>query len=289
MNHMHGFKLLIAMTALFTAAILVAPAAQAQDEPAGPNTGAVSFDVSLDIVTQYFFRGYLQEDEGLIFQPGVTVNASLYAGEDAISSVDVYATVWNSIHSEDTGAVNSNQPWYETDYVLGASLGMPAGLTFDPMLVFYTYPNGSVPAITEVAFSLAYDDAQLMEGAGLPALSPYVVFAFELADAGGTEDAYFEFGVAPSFLVLESQDFPITLAIPVAVGLSLDDYYGSDTFGYVSAGIVFSTPLSFVPTEFGAWEASAGVTFLFSGDALEASTTQDEFEVYGKFGLSMSY
>ena len=40
------------------------------DDPPDPlNQGRLSFSLGADITSEYFFRGYLQEDQGLIFQP----------------------------------------------------------------------------------------------------------------------------------------------------------------------------------------------------------------------------
>ena len=92
------------------------------------------------------------------------------------------------------------------------------------------------------------------------------------------------------------------MSVPVVVGMSLDDYYEffdsngarqSDAFGYVSAGLLFSMPITAIPSEYGAWEAYAGVDFLFIGDsAAQANNTGRHdigFEVIGTFGVSMNY
>src|SRR5690606_5782290 len=80
-----------------------------QDEP-GPNTGAISFSASQTITSSYFFRGYNQEDIGLIYQPGVAATISILDSDD----LDITATIgtWNSFHSEQTGSTNT---WYESD------------------------------------------------------------------------------------------------------------------------------------------------------------------------------
>ena len=71
-----------------------------------------------------------------------------------------------------------------------------------------------------------------------------------------------------------------------------------DTFGYLDIGLDFSMPLSFVPAQFGSWEAAAGVHFLLLGDSTETISgnqgtwgvgSGDDFEVIGTFGISMSY
>jgi hypothetical protein len=277
---------------LAVAALLAAPATvTAQEAHVGPNTGAVTFSLDQKIVTSYIWRGMLQEDRGLIYQPQIGINATLFEGEDFITSLDVYASIWNSIHGKTPAGSNSNKAWFQTDYTVGASLGLPAGFTFDSAVVFKTFPHGAVGAITELNLLLAYDDADLMAGWGLPALNPYALFAIELANAGGGENSYVELGLEPTFAIFEAQDFPITLSIPIAVGLGISNYYGSDTFGHVTFGAVLSTPLNFIPVEFGAWEASAGVIAVFaeSGARSAALRSQDEWEVYGTFGLSMTY
>jgi hypothetical protein len=251
----------------------------------------VSFSLDQTVVTSYFFRGVLQENSGLIYQPSIGINATLYEGEDFISSLDVYASIWNSIHTKSQPADTSNRHWFETDYVVGASMGLPAGFTFDAALVFYTYPATGTGAITELDLTLAYDDADLMAGWNLPALNPYVLFATELAAAGSGENSYLEVGMEPSFAIYEAEDFPLTLSIPVALGLDLGDYYGDELFGHVTFGAVLSTPLNFMPVEFGAWEASAGVMVVYAANDTRALglRSQDSWEVYGTFGVSMTY
>lgn len=288
---------------LYALAVVVclgpSPLVVAQDEPAPepeitkPNAGAISLDLSVDWVSQYYFRGILQENEGLIVQPAARVAAALYEGEDGdfLTSLSAYVGIWNSIHDSSTGADNSNKPWYETDYTVGASAGLPWDLTLDTFLVFYTYPNGAASAISEFDVNLGWNDAAAMQQIGLFALNPHVLLAFELADAGGDEDAYGELGVEPSFVVLPSEDYPLSLSVPVTGGFSLGDYYQGSDFGFVSVGFNFSLPLAFIPVEYGSWSASAGVTLLMAGDSAQdlGPGGHDDLEAIASVGLSMSY
>jgi len=281
------------------ACMSLAALAGAQDiaatEPqlAKPNTGAISLDLSVDWGSQYYFRGVLQENDGLIFQPGATVTAALYEAEesDFITSLSAYAGIWNSIQDSSTAATNSNKPWYETDYTVGASTGLPWDLSLDTFFVFYTYPNGSVSAISEFDVNLAWDDAAAMQEIGLFALNPHALLAFELSDAGGDEDSYWEVGVEPSFVVLESEDYPLSLSVPVTGGFSLEDYYKGSTFGYASVGLNLSLPLAVVPVEYGAWSASAGVTLLMASDSAQdlGPGGHNDLEAIASVGLSLAY
>ncbi len=282
-------------------AALIAPQAATQvmaQEMAGPNTGNVSLTLGLDVVSQYYFRGFVQQDSGVIVQPYVDVAFSLLSdGEGAIGSVDLYGGAWNSFHGDKTssvaGAATTSGNLYETDYYFGVAVGLLENWTVDLSYVAYTYDTGPGSTIEEIDVAISYDDSELFDG--IPALNPYALFAFEIAQSGGTEDSYLELGIEPSFTIVESEDQPITLSIPVALGISLDDYYvdstGSDeTIGFLSIGAIFSTPLNFIPSEFGSWEATAGlVALLLNDDHVGFDDNGEDFQVIATFGLSMSY
>lgn len=274
------------------AALVISPA-MAQEEMAadtGPNTGAVSLSLSLDFTTAYYFRGIYQENQGLIYQPGADVSFQL---TDALS---VYLGTWNSVQDH----VGGDQ-WYESDFYVGASYALSKCLSADISYIWLYSPAGGGEFAQEVDMSLSYDDSGLW-GDGFDGLQPHVLVAVETS--GGSDGfgpgldpgVYYEFGIAPSFTVVDSASAPITLTIPVTVGLG-DNYYeaagSSDVFGYVDAGLDFSMPLSFVPAQFGSWEASAGVHFLFLGDNAQILNTGggsgDDFVTIGTFGISMSY
>src|SRR5688572_22874536 len=53
----------------------VAKTGETEPPPSDPNTGGLTLTGGVDWTTAYFFRGYNQEDTGLIFQPWVTITA----------------------------------------------------------------------------------------------------------------------------------------------------------------------------------------------------------------------
>lgn len=271
------------------AGLVAAPAAQAQD---GPNSGAIGFELGADVVTQYFFRGYEQEDSGFIFQPYVNLGIDIYEGEDTLNSVGIYFGTWSSWHSEETGASGSGPAWwYEADLYAGVAVTMIDVLTVDVSYVGYFYPSGAATDIHELDILVGLDDSPWLNDF---AVSPYVLFAIEFDNQAGDENAYVELGIEPSFALVDSAEMPIELSIPVAVGLSLDDYYTSaggddETWGFVSVGAILSAPLTFVPEDLGAWSASAGAVFMYLNDDVALNDGDDDWEVYGTFGLAMEY
>jgi len=286
-------------------ALLVGPSvATAQED--GPNLGRVYMNA--DTVTQYYYRGIFQENQGLIIQPYLDFGITMVDNEDF--TLDVYTGFWNSLHTGPSGSggagVTRNDPWFELDWFIGTSLGFGA-FTLDVSYINLYGPNTGASFAEEINIGLSFDDSGMIEG--FPALAPYALLAIEV-DGGSDyaavgnlqqEGTYLELGIEPSFTIVESEDYPVDLSIPVAIGLSLDDYYqdstGADeTFGYVSAGLAISIPMSWVPADYGEWTFGAGVTFLFLGNNLEANNTTTaaysgagDFEVVGTWGVSMSY
>jgi hypothetical protein len=276
-------KLLSVLTLL--AALIFPAAAAGQEEEAAPNTGALSFEGGIDYTTAYFFRGYLQEDSGLILQPYASISADFIDREGL--GLSGYVGIWNSIHTEKTGHVSGPSSWYESDIYGGLDLAL-GDFTVGTVYTFYTYPNGAFDTIQEIGFTLSYDDSKL----GLPvALSPFVGVYFETRDSGGTEDAYGEVGFEPSFPV---GDTGITISVPMVLGFSIDDYYFDDDgknefLGYGAVALAASVPLG-GQGRFGQWTLNASVQYLhLFADSARAANDDDRNEVIGTVGVSFTY
>lgn len=295
---------LLASAALFAAAAVFCPSSVLAQtaEPAvaapaveDPNTGGITFGANLNFTTSYFFRGYNQEDTGLIFQPDVFATVSLVDSDD----FDLTGTVglWNSLHSEQTA---SDGIWYESD--LYANLVATFGNFYGRAgYTLYTYPDDAFESIQEVGFAVGFNDAYLWEssvGGGF-SLAPEVGVYFETDDGNGTEDTYLEFKLTPSY-TFDRSDLPVigkaTISLPIVLGTSVDDYYldsdGDDTFfGYVQAGVAVKIPLEAIPAKYGAWYLTGGVNYIHMlADSTElANDGGTDYEVQGMVGLSMSY
>jgi hypothetical protein len=263
-------------------------------EPSGPNTGKISFDLGMDVETKYYFRGILQEDEEFIGQPYAEVGITVYEGDGALNSIKLTGGIWNSIHSEHTGASSSAGPrsWYEADLYGGVTFGVLDEVEFSTIYTAYTSPNDAFSTVQEVAFGMAYDDSELL---GDFAMSPYFTFAVETDGTafGPDRGTYLEVGGGPEFPLIEDADYPVTLAIPLTLGLSVDNYYETstdeDTFGYFKVGLEAGVPLAFLASEYGAWQFTAGAYYLTLGDSLRDANEGDDWEFLGKFGIAMTY
>jgi hypothetical protein len=282
--------------------VVASPVVYAQEAPAPVNTGRVSWTLGADVVTQYWYRGIAQENQGLILQPYVDVTFGLLS--EGQFTLDAYLGTWNSLHyGNPTG-----DGWYESDFVAGAVLGLPEfGVSLDLSYVYLYSPLAGEKFAEEINFVIGYDDTDVMDSFGVPfTLNPYALFAFEIgggSDAGDRRGSYFELGAQPEFAnVIDSADYPVSIAIPLTLGLNMGRYYedgqGNDnTFGFLDIGVVASVPLTFIPTDFGAWTASAGLHWIYLGDSASNIAGPQGFNVtdgsdnffYARFGVHMTY
>jgi len=237
---------------LETLALAQAPAAEPAPRPVKVLVGA-------DIPSSYFFRGYRQEvDPAFTFQPYVDVGVT---GDAASFNVGL----WNSLH---TGSLKDNDAgWYETDFYAAATVGMVKAT-----YTAYMYPQIDDSTIHELMLSATFPGM----------LAPSAAVAFEFAKPEGVDKGiYLELGIAPAIPL--GDDAPVSLTIPVKLGLSLKDYYGEDTFGYVSGGLTVGRSIS------DNFEVHGGVTVYGFGDTLKAVNDDTAGQFIGSVGFSVSY
>lgn len=285
------------LTRLFSTAAVVGalatPALAMEEE--GIFIPGASAEVTLDYVSQYFFRGYEQSntDTGGSLMPGASFTI------DVVEDVTATVGTWGAMEFDaPAGSVNPTS-WYEQDVYasLDATIGdFSAGVG----LTYYTYPSSATNIdITELNLSVGFDDSDLF---GDFAFAPYVAVALELHNTAATdENAYLEVG---GEFALPTEGTAIeawSWSVPFAIGMSLDTYYADasgaeEFFGFASVGLIGSIPLSeLIGTDeyVGAWDLTVGVTVLFlnSDVALtdNADDTSDNMQFVGQIGISRTW
>jgi uncharacterized protein (TIGR02001 family) len=269
--------IVLAFTCAAAAGLAVAPAT-AQDMG---NSGNVSLSSGVDIVNQYYFRGIVQETGGFIAQPFLD-------GSISFGAASITAGTWSSLHSRgDEGFAGAPGSFYETDFYMG--IGGAAGpVGVDVTYTAYMSPRGSWGTTKEIALGFSVDNVA----------APYVTMAFEVsggADGGPNKGNYLEFGIEPAAPL---DDAPVSLSFPVAVGMSMGNYFeyemadgmiGDSTFGFFSAGASIGIPLN-VPEQYGAWELALGVNALVLGEGAKAIDGGDSgTKLIALFGLGLGY
>ena len=129
----------------------------------------------LDLTNAYYFRGILNENDGLIAQPWGELYFNAYSSEDGlIRDVTFGVGVWLSIHSEETLATNGPHSLYEADYYPLVSTDFAGGFNLLTIYYWYDSPNGAWgDAVEELNLKLSYDDSESL------GLSPWVNVAIE--------------------------------------------------------------------------------------------------------------
>jgi len=266
-----------------------APSTPAASEaaPKYENTLKIHGSLAVTFPTAYITRGVLLENEGFIAQPTAELDFTLFQKDDAkwLNNVTAIIGIWNSLHSHQEFAQHDRlSSWYEFDWYAGLGFNITPELNASVLYQEFTSPSGAFGTCKNIQGKLAYNDTNLWaKSAPWPgfSLSPYLILLGETNGKCGTGDQegiYLETGIAPSYTIAPDSKFPVTLAVPLTVGLGFDHFYGSDqatgfatneTLGFVSAGLVASIPLTALQEAgYGAWKVSVGGYYYYLGDGV---------------------
>lgn len=254
---------------------------------------AISGSLGFDFTSQYFFRGIIQENQGIIAQPWINLGVNAYEGEGTLRNLNVVFGQWNSLHEDQT---NGGGAWYESRFHLGVEgqIGerWHAGIHYRT----YSFPNVGARPVQELTITARFDDAGIISEDF--SLQPTVTIAKELVgqrDGGNDKGIYAEIAVSPTWVIGQLGESDVTLTLPATLGLSLGDYYenagggGDDFLGFLQAGGVLSAPLDFMPARLGPWSGHVGLHLLLLGDNNGDRMRADTGELIFEFGMSTNF
>lgn len=253
-----------------------------------------SLDLSVAYQSDYFFRGIAQRSDAFNIQPGARVGFEAVATDDW--SLSLFAGSWMAFSDERAEGARDAfiENFYEHDTYAGVSIGV-GRVSLDTTYTWYNSPSSDFWDTQDITFMLGFDDAGLWDESGVFGVNPWVALAIETRNAASGPDSgvWLGLGVAPSVGLGETALGSATLAFPVTLGLSLDDYYQysdgeSDTFGYFEAGVKVSLALheklgAAAPT------LDVGVSQLFLGGALDDINGGDASETVVTIATTWSF
>ncbi len=247
----------------------------------------ISGDLGVTLTSEYISRGLLQTNQGVIFQPYLDLYFKLYEGTGFINKVVLNVGLWSSIatHVDPVGNQSTVRNWQEFDYTPGVAVTFAKNFTLTASYFEFDSPGQFFNTARSLNFNLTYDDTDLL---GKFALHPHFTYLRELTapgSAGLQQNAnYFELGLAPAYAV-----GPVTFTVPLTLGLGSEGFYNGDTFGYFSAGLQLSVPISFIPDCYGKWTFTGGYTWYELGsDVADATATghHSQHVFQGSVGLT---
>ena len=205
-----------------------------------------SLEITVDFLTQYFYRGYNVVSKGWIVQPNVDFSYTVF-DRDGLT-ITPHVAGWFSI-TEEKGP-SAPEHLAEADLFTGVAITY-ANFELDVDYNYQGYPSHAGAQVQEVEFVLWYDDSgHWPESSLLAGLYPHVGYYHEVDDRNDDDrNAYLELGVEPTLREVTVAGRAITVSFPVVVGLSTDSYYTSasghnETLGYYAVGIKATTALN---------------------------------------------
>jgi hypothetical protein len=285
-----------------TAAVKTPPAPAAVESPNIHGFAAVAFKTAY--VTP---RGLVVENQGLVVQP--VVGLVLPVGDIGVfKKAAIVSGVWNSINSNQ-GDTNVG-PWNEMDFFL--AFNATVADKFNTALTYgaWNFPQSTVnkPSTEHnLDLKISYDDSGLWGKSGF-SINPYVDLWWAISGSSTVvlgsqgDTGYVEIGMAPTFTVTPTKDYPIKLTFPTYFSVGPEDYWGDEesggtpdgNFGVFSTSINASMPLACIPSKYGFWHVDAGVSYFYlindnlldAGQILSGNSERNVFVASLGFGFN---
>jgi len=252
-----------------------------------PVQSAITGDFGVQFVSAYFTRGIMQQNQGAIVQPYADLYFALYQGDGFVNKVSLNLSIWSSIHSHHPGNLSTTKDWYEFDYTPGVAVTFAKNFTLTSSYFEYDSPAGYFSPERSLNFNLAFDDTDYLHAF---ALHPHFTYLRELSGVAGLgkHGNYYEVGITPGLAPITAPFIgPVTFTFPITVGLGSSGFYnngikgGGNGYGYTSAGIDASIPISFIPAAYGTWTFTAGATYYNLNGNVAAYDGNGAFDKHG--------
>lgn len=253
------------------------------------NEGAIQFGGGVELSNADYFRGRFDgvpdDFDELRVSPELAVTVDMWrdGGRSAALTLGSANSIWtDDVLPEDSNLGN----WYESNNYVGLSTDLGNDLLAGATYTMYASPNDVFETSHELALAGAYGG----EVMGM-SLHPQLKVAFPVDDGDGTFTM-----LSINAFSMEQEGFGRNLAfsVPVALGVGWDDYYGSgtDTTGYVQAGLHMAMPFS-ETQDYGNWTLNAGVDAIAREDDLadsDPAVAGDDTMIYvGTVSVNFAY
>ena len=233
----------------------------------------------IDFKTQYISFGVVLQDEGVTIQPMLALRYTFFdktldKSEDSIiNNVTGFISTWNDISTnKDLSRPTSPYRYYtEADLVTGVSVTFNDRFNLTTSLTELNSPADAFGPGAFLKAVLSMDDTGIF--AENFALKPQFLLIYEIpweGQIGLQTDAFlFEPGLTPTYTFGADSSFPVTLSLPLRMGLG-NKFYDGETYGFFSVGPEVTMPIPSLSSKTIKTYANIGYTYINLG-----KTTQD--------------
>lgn len=233
----------------------------------------------IDFKSQYISFGVVLQDEGVTIQPMLALRYTFFdktldKSEDSIiNNVTGFISTWNDISTnKDLSSSTSPYRYFtEADLVTGVSITFNDRFNLTTSLTELHSPASAFGPGAFLKAVLSMDDTGTI--AENFALKPQFLLIYEIpweGQIGLQTDAFlFEPGLTPTYTFGADSSFPVTLSLPLRIGLG-NKFYDGETYGFFSVGPEVTMPIPSLSSETIKTYANIGYTYINLG-----KTTQD--------------
>ena len=139
--------------------------------------------------------------------------------------------------------------------------------------------------------SVALNDADMLVKGF--ALNPKLLWHDRVAKAASQVDegSALLLSIGPSFTLIKSESYPLSLSIPAGVAFFLDDDFqggSKDGYAYSWGGLSLSLPLAFIPSDYGTWSVFTDWIAYFTEHNAIPGNPKEDF-VTADFGIKVAW
>lgn len=237
---------------------------QDEEEPGGPvaepalkkgfqRDPRFSGIAAVDLKSDYISYGVVIQDQGATIQNLVSLRYSIFdkvldnQPESKVNNVTGFVSAWADFSTSDnlSSPSSSYKNFTELDLITGVSVTFADRYNLTALATTYNSPAGAFGQGAYLKTEFSYNDTGLLaKNFGIrPQLTLLYTIPWD-SNLGLNPDALLvEPGISPSYTFGASSSFPVTLSLPMRVGLG-NKFYDGETYGFFSVGPQVTFPIN---------------------------------------------
>lgn len=208
---------------------------------------------ALDLKSDYISYGVVIQDQGATIQSLLSLRYSLFdkvldgQPESFVNNITGFISTWADFSTDkNLSSPNSSyRNFTELDLITGVSFTFADRYNITTLATAYNSPAGAYGQGAYLKAELSYNDRGLIgkNFALLPQLTLLYTIPWD-SNLGLNPDALLvEPGITPSYTFGADTTFPVTLGLPMRVGLG-NKFYDGETYGFFSIGPQVTLPIN---------------------------------------------